>query len=198
MVTSRQREDKDLQSPRLGPSTRCAPLRPGGHLAGGAWAGTPRLGLLAPTRHELVAGGLVSALLAPSCHPLFFQGLQECQGGEQEAEEEPATRLPRQRPQDNGLFFVANGDQSAPISGSGRARVPGSRGEEAMLLLLLVIAGFVRGPSRVHHPFARSRPPPLTSDQGQRGSGGQRNKDRFREERGQEKARKRIEEMGFY
>lgn len=75
---------------------------------------------------------------------------------------EPAIPPPREGPQDCGLSFVANADKSAPISGAGRG-APGSRGIGAMLLLLLVNAGFVRGPSRVHHPPARSGPLQLTS-----------------------------------
>lgn len=65
-------------------------------------------------------------------------------------------------------------------------------GVGAVLLQSLPIAGLVRGiPS-----FCLVGPPPLTSDLGQRASGGHRNKGKFQEERGQEKARKKMEEMG--
>lgn len=110
----------------------------------------------------------------------------------------PAILLPRECPQDHSLFFVANGDKSAPISRAGMAREPGTRGVDATLLLLLLIAGFLRGPRGVHHPSALPGPPQVTSDTARRGSGGQRKKDRLQEERGQEKARKRTEEMGVY
>lgn len=60
----------------------------------------------------------------------------------------------------------------------GRACVPGSRGLRATLLP--VVTGSVRGL------------------QGQRGSGGQRRNNKFPEERGKQKPRRKMEEMGTY
>lgn len=88
---------------------------------------------------------------------------------------------------DHCRFFVANGDNSVLISRAGRTCVPGSRGVRATLLL--IITGSVRGPSRIHCPLAL---------QGQRGSGGQRSKNSFQEERSQQKPRKKMEETGVY
>lgn len=69
--------------PDLGPGTNDAPYHHhwhGGQLAGGAWAGAHRAGLPALPWHELV-GRLILLPVAPSCPPLHFQGLRECQGG---------------------------------------------------------------------------------------------------------------------
>lgn len=107
-VTSRQRGDRDLPSPRPGPQRQVSPSGTAAKWQVAPEPGHPGLGHLPRPGMSWWVGS--SCLFWPTAVILCSPGPRERQGREQQAEVEPATLLPRECPQDHCLFFVANGD----------------------------------------------------------------------------------------
>lgn len=124
-------------------------------------------------------------------------------GGGGQAQVEPATLLPREWP--TGPLSILCvlpllelcRDNSTSIFRAGRAYMPGSRAL-SHAVTITVNCTVCEGPQQGTLLFCSVWTPQLTSDTGQSGSGVQTSKDRFREERGQEKARKKMKGTRIY